>query len=89
MNRHDVTLGGTVTREVLSSRNQRKKEDRIGESQPFRERTYLFRIKFAPRTKWNLRPSAYKADALATFPANYRMARAFLLHILKVDSLLL
>jgi hypothetical protein len=29
----------TVTAKVLSSRNRREKEDRIGESQPFRERT--------------------------------------------------
>jgi hypothetical protein len=32
-------IEGTVTAKVLSSRKQRGKEDRIGESQPFRERT--------------------------------------------------
>jgi hypothetical protein len=32
-------IEGTVTAEVLSFRNGKKKEDRIGESQPFRERT--------------------------------------------------
>jgi hypothetical protein len=32
-------IEGTVTSKVSSSRNRREKEDRIGESQPFRERT--------------------------------------------------
>jgi hypothetical protein len=34
-----VLLEGTVNTKVLSSRKQRQKEDRIGESQPFQERT--------------------------------------------------
>jgi hypothetical protein len=34
----------TITTEVLSSRNRREKEDRIGESKPFRERTLYIRL---------------------------------------------
>jgi hypothetical protein len=33
---------------VSSSRNRSEKEDRVGESQPFREQTYPFRIKSTP-----------------------------------------
>jgi hypothetical protein len=38
----------TVTANVLSSRKRREKEDRTGESQPFRERTLFRRDKIRP-----------------------------------------
>jgi hypothetical protein len=46
----EPSVGGsfTVTKEVLSSRNGRDKEDRIGESQPFRERTLSVWDKVGP-----------------------------------------
>jgi hypothetical protein len=41
-------IEGTVTAKVLSSRKRREKEDRIGESQPFRERTLSVQDKILP-----------------------------------------
>jgi hypothetical protein len=41
-------IEGTVTVKVLSSRNRSEKEDRIGESQPFRERTLSVQDKIRP-----------------------------------------
>jgi hypothetical protein len=52
-------IKGTVTAKVLSFRNRREKEDRIGESQPFRERTLYHQDKILPGQESNLRPSAY------------------------------
>ncbi|KAI5720609.1 hypothetical protein M8J77_009413 [Diaphorina citri] len=48
---------------ALSSRNRRDKEDRIGESQPFRERTLSHQDKIRPGRESNPRPSAYKAKS--------------------------
>jgi hypothetical protein len=59
---------GTVTAKVLLSRNRREKGDRIGESQPFRERTLSHQDKFRPGRK---SPSAYKADALSPKRTNF------------------
>jgi hypothetical protein len=41
-------IEGTVTAKVLSSRNQREKEDRIGENQSLRERTLSVQDKIEP-----------------------------------------
>jgi hypothetical protein len=40
-------IEGTATARVLSSRNRREKEDRIEESQPFRERNLSLQDKIA------------------------------------------
>jgi hypothetical protein len=58
---------GTVTARVLSSRNRRKKEDRIGERQPFRERTLSLQDKICPGREWNLaftRQTSYPPNEL-------------------------
>jgi hypothetical protein len=54
-------IEGAVTTEVLSYINRRKK-DRIGERQPFRERSVWDKIR--PGRELNSRPNAYKADEL-------------------------
>jgi hypothetical protein len=56
----------TVTREVLSSENQREKEDRLGESQPFRERTSSVQDKVHPGLKSNPQPNAYNTSKLSS-----------------------
>jgi hypothetical protein len=53
----------TVTAKILSSRNRRKKEDGIGESQPFREGTLSLHNVIPPGLESNPRTSAYEADA--------------------------
>jgi hypothetical protein len=50
-------MEGTVTTKVLSSRKRREKEDQIGESQPFRERTLCVQDKVRPKRESNPRPS--------------------------------
>jgi hypothetical protein len=57
---------GNLSAKALSSRKRREKEDRIGESQPFQERTLSVQDKIRPERKSNPRPSAYKTDELST-----------------------
>jgi hypothetical protein len=71
-------IEGIVTAKVVSSRNWRKKKDKIGESQPFRERTLSIQDKIRPGHESNSGSSAYsyKADALPSKLT--RLARLFL-----------
>jgi hypothetical protein len=48
-------MEGTVTAKVLSARNRRKKEDRIEESQSFRERILSVQDKIRPGRESNPR----------------------------------
>jgi hypothetical protein len=63
-------IEGTVTIEALSSRKRREKEDRIGEREPFRERTLSVQDKVRPRQESNPQPSTYKSDALPSNQPN-------------------
>jgi hypothetical protein len=54
----------TVKAKVLLSRKRREKEDRIGESLPFRERTLFVQDKIHPGWESNPRPRVYKTPKL-------------------------
>jgi hypothetical protein len=54
-------IEGTVTAKVLSLWKRREKKDRIGESQPIRERTLSVGNKIRPRQESIPWPSAYNA----------------------------
>jgi hypothetical protein len=55
-------IEGTVITKVLSSPNRREKKERIGESQPFRERTLSVKDEVHPGWESNPKPSANKPD---------------------------
>jgi hypothetical protein len=81
---------GTVTAKVLSSRKRREKEDRIGESQPFRKRISSVYDEILLGRESNPRPSAYKADELPSELHTYvtRLAKSFFKVKYKLISIL-